>query len=111
MDGNMASTMKMITSSSNSSSNNFVANKTLYTETTTTVTTRQTKVNSNDYTTPNIKNMLERQNSSLYTGSIFAALDALDEDMQVKILVLFVSIFALSMVISDLDKITRISYY
>jgi hypothetical protein len=95
MDNDMASTMKMITSNSSSSSNNFVTGKTLYTETTTTVTTRQTKVNSNDYSTPNIKSMLERQNSSLYTGSIFAAFNC--GDMQVKFLLQFVSIFSMSM--------------
>ena len=106
MNGKMASAMKMITSSSNSSSNNFVTGKTLYTETTTTtVTTRQTKVNSNDYSTPNIKNMLERQNSSLYTGSIFAAFNC--GDMQVKVLVLFVAIFSMSMEFN----FTRIPYY
>ena len=88
--GNMASTMKMITSCSSSSPNNFVTGKTLFTETTTTVTTKQTKVNSNDYSAPNIKNLLERQNSSLYTGSIFAAFNC--GDLQVKFSSLFVSV-------------------
>ena len=71
----MASTM--IQSSGNSTSENFVRGRTLYTETTestVTTTTRQTKINE---TPSNYRsNVLNRQNSSLYTGSIFAAFNS-----------------------------------
>ena len=67
----------MIQSSASSTSENFVRGRTLYTETTetkVTTTTRQTKIN--EYPSKNIPNVLNRQNSSLYTGSIFAAFNS-----------------------------------
>ena len=52
------------------------------TERTTTLTSRETKDNSGDYSSVNIKQTINRQNSSLYTGSIFAAFNC---DIQVNI--------------------------
>ena len=69
----MASTM--IQSSATSVSENFVRGRTLYTETTeTTVTTTKTRqIRTNESPPDNRQNLLNRQNSSLYTGSVFAA--------------------------------------
>ena len=73
----------MIQSSASSTSENFVRGRTLYTETTetTVTTTRQTKINENP--SKNRPNVLNRQNSSLYTGSIFAAFNS---DIEVQIM-------------------------
>ena len=62
----------------------FVTDSTLYTETerTTTITSRETKDNSGDYSSANIKHTINRQKSSLYTGSIFTAFNC---DIQVNI--------------------------
>ena len=62
----------------------FVTDNTLYTETerTTTITSRISKDNPGDYSSVNIKQTINRQNSSLYTGSIFAAFNC---DIQVNI--------------------------
>ena len=69
----MASTM--IQSSATSVSENFVRGRTLYTETTeTTVTTTKTRqIRTSESQSENRQHLLNRQNSSLYTGSVFAA--------------------------------------
>ena len=73
----MASTM--IQSSAGSASENFVRGRTLYKETTTTkvtttTSTRQTETS--EIPARNNHHVLNRQNSSLYTGSIFAAFNS-----------------------------------
>ena len=73
--------MKTLTCGTSSAPAGFIRGKTLYKETTTKITTRDTKVIPEEYSPPNVENVLNRQNSSLYTGSIFAAFNY---DLQVK---------------------------
>ena len=79
----MACTVKILSSSSSSTSTGFVRGKSLYKETTKTITARETNVNKDDYSISNCNNVLNktRKSSSLYTGSIFAAFNY---GMQVK---------------------------
>ena len=81
----LISTMKTVSSTPKPGlTTGFVTDNTLYTETerTTTITSRETKDNSGDHSSVNIKQTINRQNSSLYTGSIFAAFNC---DIQVNI--------------------------
>ena len=73
----MASTM--VQSSASSASENFVRGRALYKETTTTkvtATTSMRQTETNDIPIRNNPHVLNRQNSSLYTGSIFAAFNS-----------------------------------